>query len=112
MGPRAIEFDVMPLCEKHDIGVICYSPLLQGLLTDKSAGKAFDELDANRTRTRHFDGSRPKSRHGGPGCEKEMRAALDKVKAIARREKRTVSDLAMAWCLADPRVVSIIPGEV
>ena len=51
-------------------------------------------------------------RHGGPGCEEELRAALDKVKAIARREKRTVSDLAMAWCLADPRVVSIIPGEV
>ena len=83
-----------------------------GLLTDKSASKAFDELDANRTRTRHFDGKRPKSRHGGPGCEKEMRAALDKVKAIAQREKRSVSDLAMAWCLADPRVVSIIPGKV
>ena len=28
---RAIEFDVMPLCQKHDIGVICYSPLLQGM---------------------------------------------------------------------------------
>ena len=25
---------------------------------------------------------------------------------------RSVSDLAMAWCLADPRVVSIIPGEI
>ena len=27
---RAIEFDVMPLCQKNDIGIICYSPLLQG----------------------------------------------------------------------------------
>ena len=29
---RAIEFEVMPLCQKNDIGVICYSPLLQGKL--------------------------------------------------------------------------------
>ena len=107
---RAIEYEVMPICQQNDIGVICYSPLLQGLLTDKSAGKAFDELDVNRTRTRHFDGKRQKSRHGGPGCEAEMRAALDRVAAVARREGRSVSDLAMAWCLADPRVVSIIPG--
>lgn len=32
---RAIEYEVIPLCAENDIGVICYSPLLQGLLTDK-----------------------------------------------------------------------------
>ena len=41
---------------------------------------------------------------------RSRRAALDRVAAVARREGRSVSDLAMAWCLADPRVVSIIPG--
>ena len=40
---RAVEFEVIPFCEKHNIGIIAYSPLLQGLLTDKSA--ALTSLD-------------------------------------------------------------------
>ncbi len=32
---RAIEFEILPFCVKHNIQVICYSPLQQGLLTGK-----------------------------------------------------------------------------
>ena len=108
---RAIEFDVIPLCQKHDIGVIGYSPLLQGIVTDKGAKlDSFDEVSKYRLRTRHFNGKRDMSRHEGEGVEKEMLVALKKIAAIAEREKLSVSTLAMAWCLANPAVVTIIPG--
>ena len=43
----------------------------------------------------------PKSRHGGPGCEAEMREALDKIKTIAKRENRD-----------DTFILSFILGEI
>ena len=41
---RSIEFELAALCREHDIGIICYSPLLQGLLTDKGVATPLDEL--------------------------------------------------------------------
>ena len=104
---RGIEHEVVQLCAEHDIGIICYSPLLQGLLTDRGN---IDEADSYRTRTRHFSGARDKSRHREEGAEEELRAALSAIQDIAKREKRATHELAMAWCLANPHVVSIIPG--
>lgn len=44
------------------VGIIAYSPLLQGLLTDKGAAMtSFDAVDSYQTRTQHFKGSREKS---------------------------------------------------
>lgn len=108
---RAIEFDVVPFCKKHDIGIICYSPLLQGHLTDKGAlVSSFDEVDPHRCRTRHFDGKRKMSRHGGAGHEALMMKTLQALKAIAEKNKTTVQKLALAWAASRPPIVSVIPG--
>jgi len=107
---RAVEFEVMELCQQHGIKVICYSPLMQGLLTDKGVDISFDEMNPNRTRTRQFSGAREQSRHGGPGAEPQLRAALTKLGEIARREGVNVATLCMAWCLANPTVLTVIPG--
>ena len=32
---RMPEFEIIPLCKKHNIGVLAYSPLLQGILTGR-----------------------------------------------------------------------------
>eukprot|EP00937_MAST-01D_sp_MAST-1D-sp2_P008233 g8233.t1 len=104
---RGIEFELTELCQQHDIGIICYSPLLQGLLTDKGS---VDTADSYRTRTRHFSGRRDKSRHREEGAEPELKEALAAIQAIAAREGVPTHELAMAWCLALPAVVSIIPG--
>jgi myo-inositol catabolism protein IolS len=46
---RAIEFEVLEVCKANNVGVICYSPLLQGMLTDKTAAlHSFDSLDKVR----------------------------------------------------------------
>jgi aryl-alcohol dehydrogenase-like predicted oxidoreductase len=44
---QAIEIDVIPFCQANNIGVIAYSPLLQGLLTNKSV--ALDSLASVRS---------------------------------------------------------------
>eukprot|EP00038_Savillea_parva_P008523 m.177519 g.177519 ORF g.177519 m.177519 type:complete len:342 (+) comp14365_c0_seq1:54-1079(+) len=108
---RAIEFEVMDLCAKNKIGIICYSPLLQGLLTDKGVAlTSFDSVDKMRLRTYHFDGKREHSRHGGPGHEALMLETLAKIKKIAKDAGLSVPVLATSWCLMNPAVISVIPG--
>ena len=34
---RTLEIDVMRTCERHGLGIVCYSPLAQGILTGKYA---------------------------------------------------------------------------
>ena len=108
---RAIEFDVIPFCKANNIGVIAYSPLLQGLLTNKSVAlTSFDSIDKHRLRTYHFDGKREMSRHGGAGHEQLLLATLAKIKAVADGAGVNVPQLAMSWCLANKSVISVIPG--
>jgi len=105
---RSIEHEIIPLCQSKGIGIIGYSPLLQGLLTGKYT--SLDDLPSYRTRTRHFAGTRERSRHGGPGCESEMVASLAKIKEISEREGVEMTVLALAWCLKNPAIACIIPG--
>ena len=50
---RAIEASIVDACMREDIGIICYSPLGQGLLTGKFKKRA-DIPEGNRTRTRLY----------------------------------------------------------
>jgi len=106
---RSIEYDVLPFCRENGIGVIGYSPLLQGLLTGKY--KTIDEMPDWRTRTRHFNSTRNRSRHGGPGCENEMLVALDQIRKVAEELGVTMTDLALAWAIHTPGITTIIPGS-
>ena len=108
MLSRAIEFEVLPLCDQNDIGVLAYSPLAQGMLTGKFASP--DDLDAGRARTRHFSGERKGTSHGQPGCESETFAAIDAVRQIAAREHIAMNELALAWCLHQPGLTCVLAG--
>jgi len=46
----------------NGIGVLAYSPLMQGLLTGRWTDA--DSVPQYRARSRHFKGTRPLSRHG------------------------------------------------
>ena len=108
---RGIEFEVLPLCLKHNIGIICYSPLNQGLLTDKYSGvKSFDEIDPHRCRTRHFAGTRKMSRHNGQGHEKLLQKTLIEIRKIASSTGMSVEKLSLAWSASKSGIVSVIPG--
>jgi myo-inositol catabolism protein IolS len=105
---RAIEYEVVAECQRAGIGVLCYSPLLWGLLAGKYASA--DEMPPNRARSRHFSSARPPTRHGEPGCEAETFAALTKLRGIAERLSVSMSDLALAWLLHQPVVTSVLIG--
>jgi len=106
---RAIEFEIIPFCQKHGISVVCYSPLLQGLLTGKF--KSVKDVPEFRARTRHFSKDRTnKSRHGEKGHEKLLFETLVEIKKIASEARISMVDLALAWPLSNPSVSCVITG--
>ncbi len=91
---RAAELDVIPFCAAHGIRLICYSPLQQALLTGRWA--TADEVPTYRARSRHFSGTRPKSRHGEEGHEQLTFETVKALKALCEEWGLEMSDLAIA----------------
>lgn len=105
---RAIEFDILPLCQKHAVSITAYMPLMQGLLAGKF--KTAADVPDSRARTRHFASTRAQTRHGEAGAEAETFAALDAIRAIADNAGMTMAEVALAWVLSRPMVASVIVG--
>jgi aryl-alcohol dehydrogenase-like predicted oxidoreductase len=97
---RDIEAGTLPYAREHDIGVLVYGPLAHGLLTGTMSEDTTFAPDDWRSRSPLF--------HGG-----EFGRNLEKVSALERlAEARgaTVSQLAIAWTLANPAVHVAIVG--
>jgi myo-inositol catabolism protein IolS len=105
---RAIELEMAPFCQEKGIGVMAYMPLMQGILTGKY--QSADDVPEERARSRHFSGEREGSRHGEPGVEKEMFAALDGLRAMSEETDIPMADLALAWCASNPAVSCVLAG--
>lgn len=105
---RAIEFDIQPQCDEHQISILPYSPLNQALLTGRYSNA--DEMPYQRTRTRHFNGNRQDSRHGLPGFEEETFAALSAIQEICDDIGESMVHVALAWLLHKPAVISVLAG--
>jgi len=92
----------IPWCAEHDIGMIVYSPMQTGLLTDS--------FTAARVAAMAQDDWR---RHGPEFQEPNLSRNLalrDALRPIARRHGTTVSAVAVAWTLAWPGVTGAIVG--
>jgi aryl-alcohol dehydrogenase-like predicted oxidoreductase len=105
---RGVEYGVQPICMERNIGLLCYSPLAQGLLIGRYASA--DEVPAERARTRHFAGTRPQARHGQAGCEAETFEAIRAVRKISDDLSLSMADLSLAWLLHQPAVTSVLAG--
>jgi len=105
---RGIEFEVRDVCAERGIGLLCYSPLAQGLLTGRYASA--DDVPPERARTRHFATTRPQARHGESGCETETFTAIREIKRICDRIGHPMADVAVAWLLHQPGVTSVLAG--
>ena len=96
---RWIEPDLLDTLGELGIGCIVFSPLAQGMLTDKY-------LDGIPK------GSRA-SRHGSLSPDLIDDQSLAKIRAlneIAARRGQTLAQLAIAWTLRDPRITSALIG--
>lgn len=87
------------------IGILCYSPLAQGLLTGKFSSP--DEVPDGRAYTRHFPKDRPRARHGEAGCEAEVFAAIKRIRHISDKTGEPMAMIAVAWLLHQPGVTRI-----
>jgi L-glyceraldehyde 3-phosphate reductase len=96
---RWIEDELLAVLEREGIGAIVFSPLAQGLLTDKYLDGVPD--DSRVRRGLHFS------------QELISEENLDRVRSlneIAQRRGQTLAQLAIAWALRDPRVTSALLG--
>jgi L-glyceraldehyde 3-phosphate reductase len=96
---RWIEPELLDALEELGVGCIAFSPLAQGLLTD-----------------RYLDGIPEGSRASQDGSfspDLLTEDNLDKIRAlneIAKRRGQTLAQMALAWVLRDPRVTSALIG--
>ena len=96
---RWIEDGLLDVLGRRGVGAIVFSPLAQGLLTDRYLGGI--PADSRARVGEHF-GERMLS-------DENLKrvAALD---AIAQRRGQSLAQLALAWVLRDPRVSSALLG--
>jgi L-glyceraldehyde 3-phosphate reductase len=96
---RWIEPDLLDVLEEVGAGCIVFSPLAQGMLTDK-----------------YLDGIPEGSRASRPGSLSTSLLGeenLERVRAlneIAQQRGQSLAQLAIAWVLRDPRVTSALIG--
>ena len=96
---RWVEGGLLDVLAREGVGCIAFSPLAQGLLTDRYLGGIPAASRASR----------------GTSFSSEMLSEtnLAKVRAlheIARRRGQSLAQLAIAWVLRDPRVTSTVVG--
>jgi L-glyceraldehyde 3-phosphate reductase len=96
---RWIEPDVLDACDEEGLGIIAFSPLGQGMLTD-----------------RYLNGIPEDSRAAKDGFLKrdfineENMARIRGLNDIAGRRGQSLAAMAIAWVLRDPRVTSALIG--
>ncbi len=96
---RWIEAELLDVLGEEGIGCIVFSPLAQGMLTDKYLGGVPEGSRASRDESL------------SPRLLTEQ--ALAKIRAlneIAARRGQSLAQLALAWALRDPRVTSALVG--
>jgi len=99
MIKRNVSEKILPFCHRNEIGVVAYSPMQAGLLTGKFDLSKIAEDDWRR-RDQFFK---------EPLLSKAL-ALVEKLKPIARKNNKSVGNLAVAWVLNNPAVTSAIVG--
>ncbi|MEJ5252892.1 MAG: aldo/keto reductase family protein [Chthonomonadetes bacterium] len=100
---REIEKEVLPMCERVGMGNIVFSPLAQGVLTGKYLPGSPPPPD-----TRAADESSNMFMRWL--MSEEVLTKVQKLRPIAERNGLTMAQLALAWCLRQPMVSSVIIG--
>jgi len=100
MLDRWVEGGLMDVLGQEGIGCIPFSPLAQGLLTNKY----LKGIPAD---------SRAAKPHGflqESAITESMLAKLKQLNALAEKRNQSLAQMALAWLLKDPRVTSVLIG--
>ena len=99
---RQIEAKVLPTCQREGLGQVVFSPLAQGVLTGKYSGGT---LPAG---TRAADSFRNQFMRSY--LEPATLERVDALRPLAAELGLSLAQLALAWCLRNPGVSSVIVG--
>ena len=99
---REVAAHEIPWCAAQGTGVICYSPMQSGLLTDRFSA----ERVANMA---NDDWRRRSSEFNSPNLQRNL-DLRDALRPIARRHGTSVSSVAIGWTLSWPGVSAAIVG--
>ena len=99
---RASAATVIPWCAAHGTGVIVYSPMASGILTESFSRARLADMAAT-------DWRRKADHYNEPALSANL-ALRDALRPIAARHGATVSAVAIAWALAWPGVTGAIVG--
>lgn len=100
MFERWVEGGLLDVLEREGVGCIPFSPLAQGLLTDKYLiGIPADSRAA-----------RPEGFLKANQVTPEIVEKIRKLNVVAAERDQTLAQMALAWLLKDPRVTSVLIG--
>jgi L-glyceraldehyde 3-phosphate reductase len=96
---RWIEPDLLEVTDREGLGVIAFSPLGQGMLTDRYLGGIPEDSRAAKDHFLKRD-----------FINEENMARIRGLNEIAQRRGQALAQMAIAWVLRDPRVTSALIG--
>ncbi|WP_034552546.1 L-glyceraldehyde 3-phosphate reductase [Carnobacterium funditum] len=100
MYNRWIEDGLQDVLQENQLGSIAFSPLAQGMLTDRYLDGVPEDSRAGRSTSIFLD-------------EKQVHTKIDKSRAlneIAKRRGQTLAEMAVSWILRDGKVTSVLIG--
>lgn len=97
---RPIESDLLHQTERWGMGVIAFSPLAQGLLSNKYLGGIPEDSRAAQPRTSGLQTQ----------ITPELVRKLQQLNEIAQARGQSLAQLALRWALRDMRVTSLVMG--
>ena len=99
---RRIEREVIPVCRREGLGQIVFSPLAQGVLTGKYAGA----VRPAGTRAADPENGAFMQRFLDP----DTLARVERLRPVAADAGCSLAELALAFCLREENVASVIVG--
>lgn len=100
MMDRWVEGGLLDVLEEEGIGSIAFSPLEQGVLTDKYL-KGFPEDSRAVKDGRYLQADK---------LTPELLDKVEKLNNLAKKRGQSLAQMAIAWLLKDPRVTSVLVG--
>lgn len=101
MFDRWIEDGLLEVLDDENIGCICFSPMDQGILTNKYLDSIPDESRAGKYNN---------ELHWGDKVTKERIIKVKKLNQLALQRDQTLAQMAIAWVLRNPEMTSALIG--
>lgn len=96
---RWVEKDLLSVLEQNGVGCIPYSPLAQGILTDRYVHGIPSDARASRSIFLKTENITP-----------EIMKKVQRLTEIAKKRNQSLAQMALAWIVKDSRITSVLVG--